>query len=269
MKILFLRITRLIKIIKGDTVKKVIFILLFGFFIPSLMAQKEPIETKMFFQNQKAGEEAFRSGDFRYYMPDPNNLKTKPPRLAKGLPCAYIALEVVRENSGKSPSWVLLPPGMPAEFNSDGMPIVDGRCWNEILEAYPLEKYVSLSMVGRLYGPPGKDGYTPIKGKDYFDGEDGTDGEDSKAADEKSSEGSWATGKTWGVIGGALVGGAVGGFGFPQKYTTKIEPSFVQSDNGTRQYGPERFKEEERFNLLGAITGAIIGGGLTYLILRD
>ena len=233
--------------------KKVIFILLFGFFIPSLlMAQKEPIETKMFFQNQKAGEEAFRSGDFRYYMPNPENLKTKPPRLAKGLPCSYIALEEVRENKGKSPSWVLLPPGTSAEFNSNGVPIIDGRCWNKLLEAYPVEKYVSLSMVGKLYGPPG---------------ENGRNGKDGQLVYEESDS-SWTTEKTWGVIGGAVLGGAIGGFGFPKTYLEKIDPSFVYSGNGTIQYGPEKFREEKGFNVLGAVSGAIIGGGLTYLILR-
>jgi hypothetical protein len=34
--------------------------------------------------------------------------------------------------------------------------------------------------VGKIQGPPGKDGYTPVKGVDYFDGQNGKDGSDGK-----------------------------------------------------------------------------------------
>lgn len=37
---------------------------------------------------------------------------------------------------------------------------------------------INVEIIGT--GPQGRDGYTPIKGVDYFDGVDGTDGKDGK-----------------------------------------------------------------------------------------
>lgn len=41
-----------------------------------------------------------------------------------------------------------------------------------------LFKWMGRSTIAGPKGDPGKDGYTPIKGKDYFDGKDGKDGKD-------------------------------------------------------------------------------------------
>lgn len=50
------------------------------------------------------------------------------------------------------------------------------------LTGYATEKYVddAIAAVELLEGPAGKDGYTPVKGVDYFDGRDGKDGKDGK-----------------------------------------------------------------------------------------
>ena len=234
-----------------------IFLVFLGILAP-LMAQKESLETKMFFSSRNDAEKAFRSGAFRYYQPDSANLKTRPPRLAKGLPCTYVALESVRENKGKSPAWVLLPSGTPAEFNSDGTPIVDGRCWNKIRQAFPVEKYVSLSMVGKLYGPPGKDGHTPVKGKDYSDGKNGRDGKN--IIQESNS-----TSKTLFPFSGGIIGGLIGGYGFPKENeiaTQTITPGTkVQTGDGTFVYGPQKTKTDVRVEKSFNWTGAVIGTG--------
>lgn len=55
-------------------------------------------------------------------------------------------------------------------------PTVESRS-PEAAQAIPL---VEVSEPVVIQGPPGKDGYTPVKGVDYFDGKDGRDGRDGK-----------------------------------------------------------------------------------------
>jgi len=148
----------------------VVVLFLFGTTV-SLLAQSESLETKMFFSSRKLAEKAFNSGNFRYYQPNPKNLRSRPPFNAKGLPSAYIVLEEVRENAGKSPAWILLASGTPVVFNIKGVPIRDGRCWNKIMEAYPISssrEFIPLSMLGQLQvpGPPGDRGPRGFNGKD-------------------------------------------------------------------------------------------------------
>ncbi|MFA5095499.1 MAG: hypothetical protein WC447_02485 [Candidatus Paceibacterota bacterium] len=169
-----------------------IFLAFFSFLGVSCLAQNkyEPLETKMFFQSREEAEKAFLSGEFRYYQPNPKNLVARPPKSSKGLPCPYVVLEEVRESKAGSPAWVILASATLAVFNFDGIPLIDGRCRNRIFEAHPLPL------------PAGKDGYTPIKGIDYFDGKDGRNGRDGRIIEKESS---WMQY----VVGIALLGGII------------------------------------------------------------
>ncbi len=228
--------------------------------------QNEPLETKIFFPDRKAAEKTFFEKDFRFYQPDPKNLRTRPPFDAKGLPCAYVALEVVRENSGKSPSWVLLPAGMPATFNSAGMPNMDGRCWNEILEAYPIyEDFVPLSMVGKLYGPSGKDG------KNGKDGRNGRPGENISTVAYPDLKPFWTVTST--VLAG--VGGYFASGNIFKKTETTTDITIVpgvrfQTGDGTIQQTPDKLVTSERsykkFNTEAAIAGGLLSAILTLLL---
>ncbi|HEU0086005.1 MAG TPA: hypothetical protein VFQ59_03580 [Candidatus Paceibacterota bacterium] len=89
-------------------------------------------------------------------------------------------------------------------------------------------------------------------------------------------EGSWTAGKTVGVALGAVAGGLGAGFGFPKRETHtgyNIYPGdALQTANGTKIFGPPNVVpyhwEEKKFNPLAAATGALVGGGLTYFLLR-
>ncbi len=144
--------------------------------MPALGAENEPLERGMFFSSLEACKQAWEA-DFRYYKPDPNNIRT-PLSEAKGLPKAGCALEDVREHKGESPAWVILASDTPAVFGADGTPILDGRCWNKIHEFVWLPRLRGLpgarGLTGPmgpagprgLQGPPGKD-FTP---EDRFNG---------------------------------------------------------------------------------------------------
>ncbi len=224
------------------------------------LAQKESLETKMFFPTREAAEKAFYSGDFRYYLSDPKNIKSYPPFSAKGLPRSYVVLEVVRENSGKSPAWVLLAPGTPSVFNFHGVPIQDGRCWNKILEAYPV----------LLNGRDGKDG---INGKDGQNGKDGPPGKDGEIViipSEDNTPSNWTIWKTL-TTGGAGIGGYfIGHNNFKKTITniTRIPPVAVQTGNGTIIYGPERVNvsTSNEFNEPIAIMCGLLSAGVTFLL---
>lgn len=223
-------------------------------------AQNEPLETKMFFSSRDDAEKAFYSGEFRYYLSDPKNIKTYPPFSAKGLPSAYVALEVVRENSGQSPAWVLLPSGMPAVFNFHGVPIQDGRCWNKILEAFPI----------KVSGRDGKDGRNGKDGKDGIgrDGKNGRDGRDAIIPDGSSVN------KIVIPLGCALAGGLIGGYVFQKEneiITQSIIPSTkVQTGDGTFVFGPQKIKTdthvERSFNWTSFAVGTASGFILWYLL---
>lgn len=119
--------------------------------VPVLGTENELLEKGMFFSTIDACQQAYESGEFRFYQPDPENLR-RAPGMAKGLPRAGCALEDVRENKGNSPAWVILSPNVPVIFNNEGNPIMDGRCHNKIHE------FMWLPL---LRGLPGRDG---IKG---------------------------------------------------------------------------------------------------------
>jgi hypothetical protein len=140
---------------------------------PLNATETEPLEKGMFFGSQAACVATWNSeGEFRFYQPDPRHLKTLPAS-TKGLPRAGCALEDVRENKGKSPSWVILAPNVPATFDVNGTPVVDGRCHNKIHEFVWLPLLRGLPGTNGINGTNGHDGYTPVKGKDYFDGKNG------------------------------------------------------------------------------------------------
>lgn len=152
----------------------------------SLAQKNESLEKGMFFSSRDDAEDAFYSGNFRYYQPDPKNIKTRLPYLAKGLPCAYVALEVVRENSGKSPSWVLLSEGIPGVFDVNGKLVIDGRCWNRVKEAFALSRKAK----------DGKDGSPGPQGPE---GPRGRDGHDSLLVVEGCND--WKVGVGIGAVG--------------------------------------------------------------------
>jgi len=133
--------------------------------------QREPLDKWMFFTSEQACREAFASGNFRYYQPDPKNLKT-PPFDAKGLPAPGCAQEDNRE-SGMKDAWVILPAAMPAEFGITGVPIMDGRCHNRIHVFVPLP--LPAGPPGRQ-GPPGAQGEQGIPGLQGPPGPPGRDG---------------------------------------------------------------------------------------------
>lgn len=123
-------------------------------------AENEPLEKGMFFGSYAACKAAYESGEFRFYQPDPRNLKT-PPASAKGLPRAGCALEDVRENEAwLSPAWVVLASNVPSVFDSNGTPSQDGRCHNTIHE------FEWLPLILGLKGDKGDKGDKGIQGKD-------------------------------------------------------------------------------------------------------
>ena len=162
-------------------------------------AQKEEkLEVKMFFASKDSAVNNFWSGNFRYYLSDPKNVKSQYPINAKGLPYPYVVKEEVRENPLGPIAWVILPEGRPAVFGSNGQPVKDGVCWNKIFEGYPLidtTKYVPLSMVGSLYGPPGIQGPPGKQGPQGYRGYKGDD----------ASFGIWQALETAGFVAGAYL----------------------------------------------------------------
>lgn len=80
--------------------------------------------------------------------------------------------------------------------------------------------------------------------------------------------GNWNTGTTAAVILGGGLGFLAGGYGFPVTETHTRPGVGVQTGNGTMVYGPETFEHKTKFNTLGAITGMVLGAGLSYLIFR-
>ncbi|MCM2338972.1 MAG: hypothetical protein NDI62_00745 [Burkholderiales bacterium] len=89
------------------------------------------------------------------------------------------------------------------------------------------EKFIPLSMLSQLQipGPPGKDGYTPIKGIDYNDGAKGEKGEDGS-----STTGYIAIGVT---IVGIVVAVLVNNRHTTNNYTTINNPPVVTPPAGT------------------------------------
>ncbi len=160
------------------------------FFALGLVAQAqtttdtEPLATKMFFATQQDCEIAYATGEFRYYMPAPESLMVKYSKNAKGLPTPGCAQEDVRKNESeiKEP-WVILPAGIPAEFNSKGNPKKDGRCNNKIHQFVPLplpkgEKGDKGD--SGLDGTNGRDGRDGLNGRDGRNGIDGKNGRDGR-----------------------------------------------------------------------------------------
>lgn len=167
---------------------------------PVLGTETEPLERGMFFGSRAACEATWNTGgEFRFYTPDPENLRV-PPAQAKGLPRAGCALEDVRENKGESPTWVILAPNTLTVFGIDGIPIMDGRCWNKIHDF----AYLPL-----LRGLPGRDGLQGLKGDTGPKGLKGDKGEDFTPEDRFDGWcGFWSDlGCT--VLAGVIVGGTV------------------------------------------------------------
>ena len=165
----------------------------------------EPLEKEMFFPSKEACVAAFASWEFRYYMPDPKNLRT-PPSAAKGLPGPGCAHEVVRESKAGSPSWVILAANVPAVFGLDGIPVQDGRCWNAI------DEFVWLELPRGRDGINGKDGLNGRNGAPGRNGRDGAPGHDASVQPPSPKNGHWYTSKKV-LIPAAIIGaGLVYGF---------------------------------------------------------
>lgn len=139
--------------------------------VPVLGADTEPLEKGMFFSSLEACKEAWQAGPdyFRYYQPDPNNMRT-PLSEAKGLSVAGCSQEDVRRNESeiKDP-WVINPAGISVIYDKNGVPILDGRCWNKINKFVPLPP---------LRGLPGRDGLQGLKGDSGPRGPQGPPGKD-------------------------------------------------------------------------------------------
>lgn len=105
-------------------------------------------------------------------------------------------------------------------------------------------------------GEKGDSGYTPRKNIDYFDGENGKDFIPPPS--------NWGWKSTVSTLSGGIVGGAIGGYVFPdQNITTKFNPGVgVRTADGTYFYGPSEttVRYDKKFSLKNAAIG--LGSGL-------
>ena len=142
-----------------------------------------------FFQSPEDCVAAFKSGKFRYYLPDPRRLRT-PPANAKGAPTPFCGLEDARESTipdvrkdlpGRQ-AWVIHAAGTPEVYNAEGVCILDGRCWNKIHQTVDLPLPTGpQGLMGPqgpqgLQGPKGDVGPQGLKGKRGKKGEKGDQG---------------------------------------------------------------------------------------------
>lgn len=133
----------------------------------------EELEKDMFWVTKEECFAAWDSGKFRSYKPDPKNLKDKPPYLAKGLGRAGCAKENVRESKVGPQMFVILATDVPVVFNQmTSKPMIDGRCWNGIIEFYelPLPKGPKGDKGDSIKGNPGLRGLRGIPGPPGLDG---------------------------------------------------------------------------------------------------